>query len=153
VSAKSGLSGGLGNYLDVRSICPELLFSMLIFVFSGRKFIRSSRLGHSVGPPRFCFHHLPGAVLLEHFCCSSCRKLVRGIQGQTCSRCYSCLVLHCLLYCHGMEVQIFLLWWMTGWLMRAHSTMFLVFRDHWGKLFNDDPGMTFSISSSFGALI
>ena len=27
----------------------------------------------------------------------------------------------------------------------AYSAMFLVFRDHWGKLFNDDPGMVPSL--------
>lgn len=33
--------------------------------------------------------------------------------------------------------------------MFAHSVMFLVFRNHWGKLFNDDPGMAFSVSPCF----
>ena len=27
--------------------------------------------------------------------------------------------------------------------------MFLVFKDHWGKLFNDDPGMTLFLFSHF----
>lgn len=28
--------------------------------------------------------------------------------------------------------------------------MFLVFKNHWAKLFNDDPGMAFSVSPDFG---
>ena len=31
--------------------------------------------------------------------------------------------------------------------------MFLVFRDHWGKLFNDDPGMIPSVFLVFETLI
>jgi len=34
-------------------------------------------------------------------------------------------------------------------LIFAYSTMFLVFRNHWGKLFNDDPGMVLSLLSYF----
>ena len=142
----------LGASRMYASFVPKLWSSMLTFAFSGRQSFRSGRLGHSVYPPRFCLHHLPGAVCLEHCCRSSCRKLVRGGQGQACGRRYSRFILYCLLYCHGMEVLISLLWRMTGWLMPAHSAMFLVFKNHWGKLFNNDPGMTFPITFNFRAL-
>jgi len=33
--------------------------------------------------------------------------------------------------------------------MSVYSTMFLVFRNHWGKLFINDPGMAFSLSPTF----
>jgi MATE family multidrug resistance protein len=36
-----------------------------------------------------------------------------------------------------------------SWLTLAYSTMFLVFRDHWGKLFNDDPGTVSFLFSHF----
>jgi MATE family multidrug resistance protein len=38
------------------------------------------------------------------------------------------------------------------WLMSVYSIMFLVFKNHWGKLFNDDPGMAFSFSPSLEML-
>ena len=36
-----------------------------------------------------------------------------------------------------------------SWLTLARSTMFLVFRENWGKLFNDDPGTVPSLFSHF----
>lgn len=35
-------------------------------------------------------------------------------------------------------------------LISVYSAMFLIFRNHWAKLFNNDPGMAFFLSPRFG---
>lgn len=127
-------------------LSPRFLIS--ISVFSGRKFVGSSLLSNSVYPPRFCVNHLPGAVCSRYIRCRSHRKLAGGIQGQACSCCLSRGIFHRLLYRYGVEVRIlFPRRFLGPQLITANSTMYLVFRNHWGKLFNDDPGMVYSFTS------
>ena len=135
------------NWLYAISVLrPRLLIS--IPAFSGRKFVRSNGLSHSVRPHRFHVNHLPGTVCFEYCCFRSHRKLVRRIQWQARSSCQLRLIFHCLLYCYGVEVRIlFRSRVVRSLLISSNSAMFMVFRDHWGKLFNNDPGMVYLLKS------
>ena len=115
---------------------------MLIFTCSGRKFVGPSGLGHSVRPPRFCVNHFPGTVCFKYRRFRPHRKCFGRIQGQACGRCQSRVIFHCLLYRNGVEVRVLFSPELAALcLIPANSIMFMVSRDHWAKLFNNDPGM------------
>jgi len=130
----------------LRLKCP---YSTLILVFSGRRFARSSGIGHPLHPPCFCCDQFPGTICFGCCHCRSRRELVRRIQNQACGHRYSCFILHCLLHCYGVEVRIPPVTATSIQLISTRSAMFLIFRNRWGKIFNDDSGMAPFLPSNF----
>lgn len=135
----------------MRSLLCVIFPGSLMFVFSGRQPVGSGCLGRPVRPSRFRLDHLPGALCFKHCRCRPRREFVGAIQGPARGSFHPRFVFHCLPYCHRVEVRILV---HIGALslqliFASSSTMFLVFRNHWAKLFNNDPGTIPPLTSPF----